>query len=146
MKKHLASFFSGIGVAVLIGLGISTYRHRGQIAQQGRNITKRGRQIAERGRLRGREFAERGRRLAQRGQAFARAFIPRPDIDLNACSTEQLIAAGADGETAQRIIENRPYRSKLELVERVMVPSDIYAAIKHRVWISNASEPVKVAT
>lgn len=139
MKKHIASFFSGLGVAVLIGLGFTAYRHRGQIAQ-------RGREIAERGRVRGRQVAERGRRMAQRGRQIAQRFTPQPDIDLNECPTEQLVGAGVDRETAERIVENRPYRSKLELIERVMLPNDVYALVKNRVWVSGANEPVKVAT
>ncbi len=145
MKKAFGAFFSGLGVAVLIGVGLSAYRHRGQIARRGRDIAERSRRVAELGRARGRVAAERGRRIARRGQEFAQRFRPRPDIDLNACSTEQLLNAGVDRETAARILENRPYRSKFELVERVMVPTDIYGRIKNRVWVSGANEPVKVA-
>lgn len=127
MKRQIASFFAGIGVAVLIGVGLTTYRHREQIAQRGRDIAKRG------------------RRIAKRGQQIVQQFRPQPDIDLNGCPTEQLVRAGIDREMADRIVESRPYRSKLELIERVMLPNDVYALIKNRVWVSGANEPVKVA-
>ncbi len=84
--------------------------------------------------------------MAQRGRQIAQRFTPQPDIDLNECPTEQLVGAGVDRETAERIVENRPYRSKLELIERVMLPNDVYALIRNRVWVSGANEPVKVAT
>ena len=124
---------------MLVGVGLTAYRHRNQIAQ-------RGRDIAERGRVRGRRVAEHGRRIAQQGRQFAQRFRPQPDIDLNGCPTDQLVAAGLDRETAERIIESRPYRSKLELIERVMLPNDVYGMIRNRVWVSGANEPVKVAT
>ena len=67
-------------------------------------------------------------------------------IDLNRCSLGDFENLGLDAETADRIFENRPYRSKLELVSRVMLPTGIYASIKNRVGVSDAHEPVKVAS
>src|SRR5512141_524773 len=66
-------------------------------------------------------------------------------IDLNLCSMDDFRNLGLDSETADRVCENRPYRSKLELVSRVMLPNDVYSSIKNRVGVSNAQEPVKVA-
>lgn len=67
-------------------------------------------------------------------------------VDLNLSSTEDLCSLGLEHDTAERIVENRPYRSKLELVSRVMLPNDVYAAIKNRVGVSSANEPVKIAS
>ena len=67
-------------------------------------------------------------------------------IDLNQCSANDLQSLGLDGDTSERIIENRPYRSKLELVSRIMLPNDAFALIKERISITNPNEPVKVAS
>ena len=66
-------------------------------------------------------------------------------FDLNQCSKEDLRSLELEESTIERIIESRPYRSKLELVSRVVLPSGIYDAIKNRVSVSNSQEPVKVA-
>lgn len=84
-------------------------------------------------------YAARGIRRQRRQQV-------RNLIDLNQCSLEDFKSLGLDSETADRVLENRPYRSKLELVSRVMLPTDIYSSIKDRVGVSNAREPVKVAS
>lgn len=106
---------------------------------------RRGREIAQRGQRRGRRVAERGRVIARRGQAFAQKFRRGGEIDLNQCSTEQLVSLGIDQVTAERIVEFRLYRTKMELVERVMLSPQLYGSIRNRVWVSNANEPVKVA-
>ena len=67
-------------------------------------------------------------------------------IDLNECSMSDFRKLGLDDLTAERIFENRPYRSKLELVSRVMLPNDVYATIKNRVEVHNPHEAVKVAS
>ncbi len=72
--------------------------------------------------------------------------IRRTALDLNECSIEQLQRIGVDNILANRIIENRPYRNKLELVSRVMLPAGVYASIKRRVTVAGAGEPVKVAS
>jgi hypothetical protein len=43
------------------------------------------------------------------------------------------------------LIENRPYRTKLELVSRMVLSPEEYAAIKGRVSVAEANEPVKIA-
>lgn len=40
---------------------------------------------------------------------------------------------GLDSETAERIVEHRPYPSKLDLLGRMVVPEDVYLAIKDRI-------------
>ncbi len=57
-------------------------------------------------------------------------------LDLNTASRERLAGLpGVGPELADRIIENRPYRSKLDLVSRMVVPENIYAGIKHRIGV-----------
>jgi hypothetical protein len=67
-------------------------------------------------------------------------------VDLNSCSVRDLNGLGLEDSTIERIVESRPYRSKLELVSRVMLPNDVYAAIKNRVNVANTNEPIKFAS
>ena len=52
---------------------------------------------------------------------------------------------GIAAESLGRLLENRPYRNKLELVSRMVLSQDEYSAIKHKVSVAEASEPVKIA-
>lgn len=66
-------------------------------------------------------------------------------IDLNSASADQLTELGLSAETQERLIENRPYRTKLELVSRMVLSPGEYAAIKDRVSVAEANESVKIA-
>jgi hypothetical protein len=66
-------------------------------------------------------------------------------IDLNSAGADQLAALGLSGESQERLIENRPYRSKLDLVSRMILSQAEYAAIKDGVSVAEANEPVKIA-
>jgi hypothetical protein len=69
-------------------------------------------------------------------------------LDLNRASAESLINLGLDSDSADRIIENRPYRNKLELLERFVVPQADYDLIKQRIRTdtAHANDPVRVAS
>lgn len=84
-------------------------------------------------------YAARGIRRQRRAEG-------RGLFDLNHCSVDDFRTLGLDQDTAGRIIENRPYRSKLELVSRVMLSNDLYSSIKNRVGVTDAHESVKVAS
>lgn len=64
-------------------------------------------------------------------------------IDLNTAGANQLSELGISAESLERLLENRPYRNKLELVSRMVLKEDEYGRIKDRVAVSAASEPVK---
>jgi hypothetical protein len=66
-------------------------------------------------------------------------------IDLNSANADQLPELGLSAEAQERLIENRPYRTKLELVSRMVLSPEEYAAIKGRVSVAEANEPVKIA-
>ena len=66
-------------------------------------------------------------------------------IDLNDADEAQLHTLGLDPESLQRLLENRPYRSKLELVSRMILPEDAYASIKNKIGVTRGDEPVKTA-
>jgi hypothetical protein len=66
-------------------------------------------------------------------------------IDLNSASADQLTELGLSAESQERLINNRPYRSKLELISRMILSQDEYPAIKDRVSVAEANESVKIA-
>jgi hypothetical protein len=66
-------------------------------------------------------------------------------IDLNAASVEQIRELGISAESAERLLENRPYRNKLELVSRMVFSQEEYSAIKDKVSVAEARESVKIA-
>lgn len=66
-------------------------------------------------------------------------------VDLNTASEDDLLRLGLDGEGAGKIAENRPYRSKLDLLSRMVLPESAYNEIKHRVGVAGATEPIKAA-
>ena len=59
---------------------------------------------------------------------------PEARIDINHASLEELLKVpGMAGSWAGRIVRYRPYRSKLDLLDRGIVPSDVYDRIKNYV-------------
>jgi hypothetical protein len=66
-------------------------------------------------------------------------------LDLNSAAEDQIAGIGISAESLARLLENRPYRNKLELVSRMILSQDEYAAIKDKVSVSEASAPVKIA-
>ncbi len=67
-------------------------------------------------------------------------------FDLNQCSIGDLRSLGLDEGTAEKILESRPYRSKLELVSRVMLTHEVYVGVKDRVSVADPNDPAKVAS
>ena len=61
-------------------------------------------------------------------------------LDLNQCSREDLLLLpGLNDLLTDRIIENRPYRHRLDLVARMVVPSGIYQNIRDLVDVDGAT-------
>lgn len=55
-------------------------------------------------------------------------------ININQASQEELMQSlGLEAEMAESIVEHRPYPSKIDLLGRMVVPDEIYHAIKDRI-------------
>ena len=55
-------------------------------------------------------------------------------LNINEASQQEMMRVlGLDSETAERIVEHRPYPSKLDLLGRMVVPEEIYLSIKDRI-------------
>lgn len=60
--------------------------------------------------------------------------VPSGRLNINQASQQDLIRVlGIDAETAERIVEHRPYPSKLDLLGRMVVPEEVYREIKDRI-------------
>jgi DNA uptake protein ComE-like DNA-binding protein len=74
-------------------------------------------------------FAARRRRESTR-----RSSGNEPTININQASEQELMQSlGLDADVAERIVEQRPYPSKIDLLGRMVVPEEIYNSIKHRI-------------
>ena len=72
---------------------------------------------------------------------------PSPELlDLNSCSIQDLLEIGVvEPDWAVRIVEARPYRNKMDLLSRMVVPIDVFNLISARVSIAKPDEAVKIA-
>jgi len=66
-------------------------------------------------------------------------------LDLNTASREDLRSLGLDSEMSDQILENRPYRNKLDLLSRMVISENTYDGIKHQIGVAKATESVKFA-
>ena len=51
-------------------------------------------------------------------------------LDINSASESEIVEVGIDRATAKKIVENRPYRNKTELVSRMLLTRDQYNKVK----------------
>jgi DNA uptake protein ComE-like DNA-binding protein len=72
--------------------------------------------------------------IALRRRADNKRSLNRSMININEASQQELMRSlGVDAELAERIVEHRPYPSKIDLLGRMVVPEEIYHSIKHRI-------------
>ena len=62
-----------------------------------------------------------------------------PLLDLNEASVDDLRAVDGLGDYADRILDERPFRTKIDLLERMIVPDKIYNEIKDRIVVRHAA-------
>jgi competence protein ComEA len=84
--------------------------------------------------------------LAATGTAFAKEQAPlnvaaaEAQLDLNSASRDELMKLKGIGEArADAIIKGRPYKAKNELVDRKIVPENVYKDIKDHVIAKQAT-------
>ena len=71
---------------------------------------------------------------SHRHRADARKPFSGPTININEASQQEIMQSlGLDAGMAERIVEHRPYPSKIDLLGRMVVPEEIYNSIKHRI-------------
>jgi DNA uptake protein ComE-like DNA-binding protein len=69
---------------------------------------------------------------------------PEKMVDLNNASLEELKTLPSVGDDeAKKIIANRPYTSRTDLVSKAGLPDGIYLAVRHRVVINDMKKPSK---
>lgn len=78
-------------------------------------------------------------------QSFPPPIPQRNLLDLNSADETSLLNLQLDPPSVERLIENRPYRSKLELVSRMVLTEAEYELIRDRVIVTESQEPVKIA-
>jgi DNA uptake protein ComE-like DNA-binding protein len=67
--------------------------------------------------------------LQRRGGA-----APARRLNINQASRQEIMnILGLDADTADRIIEHRPYPTRLDLLGRMVIPDEIYRSIKDRI-------------
>jgi hypothetical protein len=61
-------------------------------------------------------------------------------LNINTADREDLIRlCGSDRQLIDRIIENRPYATKVDLISRRILPDDMYEAIKYEIEVYPAA-------
>ena len=127
MKGRLGMFVLGVGVATTGALIYGMYR-RGEIDVDaiGQRIKGASREVTH---------------LKNEVVGLASAAM----VDINEASREDLRGLGIEDALLDRVIEGRPYRNKLDLLSRMILPQELYDSIKEHIDIARPNESVKVA-
>jgi DNA uptake protein ComE-like DNA-binding protein len=73
--------------------------------------------------------ARRRRHSGVSGSSFSRSLI-----NINEASQQEIMQSlGLDAAFAERIVEHRPYPSKIDLLGRMVIPGEVYNSIKNRI-------------
>jgi len=84
-------------------------------------------------------YSARNAQPQKRAERRPRRSYSGPMIDLNEASVDELRAIDGLGEFADRILDERPFRTKFDLLERMIVPSETYDEIKDRIIVRHAA-------
>ncbi len=135
MKGHVGSFLLGLGLAAAAAFVYDKYT-RGEIDAS---------EIGERIKDASQDLARDAARLKDRASDIA-AVGAVAMVDINEASAGDFERIGIhDPEMVERLIEGRPYRNKMDLLTRMIVPQDVYEVIKSHIDIARPEESVKVA-
>jgi DNA uptake protein ComE-like DNA-binding protein len=66
-------------------------------------------------------------------------------LDLNTASHEELQRLGLNDEMTDKIVDNRPYRNKLDLLSRMVIPEATYNGIRSLIGVGGATQSIKIA-
>jgi len=69
-------------------------------------------------------------------------------LDLNVCTREELLSVlGINDELAERILDNRPYRSKFDLLNRLVISETVFSRVRSKVYVepTAARQAVQIA-
>ncbi|MGZ4874710.1 MAG: ComEA family DNA-binding protein [Candidatus Angelobacter sp.] len=70
----------------------------------------------------------------RRHTQVSRSFTNRSTININEASQQEIMQVlGLNAELAERIVEQRPYPSKIDLLGRMVIPGEVYDSIKNRI-------------
>lgn len=139
MKGHFGSFLLGLGVAAA-GAFIYDKYNSGKIdmGEVGDRVRELSRDMSRRAGEMKDEIQDKVREISSVAHMGM--------VDLNEGSREDLQRLGIeDSAILDRLIENRPYRNKMDLLARMVVPEDVYNQIKDHLDIHGSDEAVKVA-
>jgi DNA uptake protein ComE-like DNA-binding protein len=72
---------------------------------------------------------------------------PEKKVDLNNASKAELLTLPSVGEAeAAKIIANRPYISKVDLVTKAGLPEGLYVAVRNKVVVNDMKKPAAKKT
>ncbi len=74
------------------------------------------------------------------GKRIKQAVEEMASVDLNTCSHASLTALGLTETEAEKIIESRPYRNKLDLLSQYIIPRQDYVLIKRFIGVNLARQ------
>jgi len=135
MKGHVGLFAFGLGVAAA-GAFVFDKVRSGEI-----NMGEIGDRMRDMSREVAREMGQARDSVVDMASHAASLM----SIDINEASREDLRELGIPEELMDRVIEGRPYRNKLDLMTRMVVPQDLYDMIKAKIEVHRTDEDVKVA-
>lgn len=139
MKGHIGSFLLGLGVAAAGAFVFDRYQSGDiDVGEMGDRMRELSHDVSRRAG----EMKDQIQGKVHQMQSVANLGM----VDLNQASREDLQGLGVtDSAMLDRLIENRPYRNKMDLLARMVVPQDIYDMIKDHIEVLGRDESVKVA-
>ena len=138
MKGHVGLFMLGLGMAAAGAMVYDKVRS-GEI-----NTGEIGDRIKDVSREMAREMGQITDKVVEL-KDNAVHMASAATVDINECSREDLRELGVPEELMDRVVEGRPYRNKMDLLTRMVVPQDLYDRIKSMIEVHHPEEGVKVA-
>lgn len=122
------SFLGAVGMGIFVASWLARSQRKGVAGQGTRSASDvSGRSVGPSNR------GASNRRASNRGAANKGA-ANRGALNINEASEQEMMRVlGLDAETAERIVEHRPYPSRIDLLGRMVVPNDVYETIKDKI-------------